>query len=495
MRILFLNVLGSVSSDGSRLISALLKRAGHSVKSVYVKKANPELYPLETEEVEKLHDVLKNAELVLMAVYSGFGPRTVQITNFIRQNYPDLKIIWGGPHCISAPEISLEYADGVCFSEGDQVVVDLVNRIESGQDYSSLPNMAFKVKGAVVKNEVLPPFTNLDSLPYPDFDIKDIFVLDGDLHHLTKENAHKHFPAFPFGRPTYHIMTSRGCPHLCTYCNNCRYVAMWGKNSIRFHSVDHFIGELEHSLSFLDFFTAVAFDDDDFFFRPVDQLKDFAEKYKRKVNLPFAASFSANTFREDKLEVLLDAGLKTVQMGVQSGSQRVLDEVFNRNVPVKKTKEVARKVEPYQKNFDLMLALDIILDNPYENENDIIESYKYFIDLPPHSRINIYTLSFFPGSPLYDRALKDGIIEPFSMEASRLYKSEIQYQKNYPTFLLFLIMKLYLQGLTRRIPKFVFSALASFPARKVASILPERLYTFLIKKVRKRLFVPRSSCH
>ncbi len=116
MRILFLNVLGSVSSDGSRLISALLKRAGHSVKSVYVKKANPDLYPLETEEVEKLHDVLKNAELVLMAVYSGFGPRTVQITNFIRQNYPDLKIIWGGPHCISAPEISLEYADGVCFS-------------------------------------------------------------------------------------------------------------------------------------------------------------------------------------------------------------------------------------------------------------------------------------------------------------------------------------------------------------------------------------------
>lgn len=95
MRILFLNVLGSVSSDGSRLISALLKRAGHSVKSVYVKKANPELYPLEAVEVEQLHEVLKDAELVLMAVYSGYGSRTVQVTNFVRQNYSDLKIIWG----------------------------------------------------------------------------------------------------------------------------------------------------------------------------------------------------------------------------------------------------------------------------------------------------------------------------------------------------------------------------------------------------------------
>jgi radical SAM superfamily enzyme YgiQ (UPF0313 family) len=458
-----------------------------------VKKANPELYPLETEEVEKLHDVLKDAELVLMAVYSGFGPRTIQITNFVRQNYPDLKIIWGGPHCISAPEISLEYADGVCFSEGDQVVVELVKRMETGKDYSKLPNMAFKVNGTVVKNEVLPPFTDLDSLPHPDFNLNDLFVLDGDLHELTKEKAKQYFGVFPFGIPTYNIITSRGCPHLCSYCNNCQYVAMWGKNSIRFQSVDHFLGELEHSLSSLDFVAAVAFDDDDFFFRPVDQLRDFAEKYKKTVNLPFAATISANTFREDKLELLLDAGLKYVQMGVQSGSQRVLYEVFNRKVPVKKTKDVARKIESYSQNSNLLLGLDFIIDNPYENDSDIIDSYKYFIDLPPGYRINVYSLSFFPGSPLYDRAIKDGYIESFSMEGSRLYASDILYQNNYSTFLLCLIIKLYLHGLTKHIPKFIFLALAALPVRKLTSIFPERMYAFLIKKIRKRLFVTRSS--
>lgn len=485
--------MGSISSDGSRLISALLKQAGHSVKSVYVKKANPDLYPLETREVEKLHDVLKDAELVLMDVYSGFGSRTVQITSFVRQYYPELKIIWGGPHCIAAPEISLKYADGVCFSEGDQVVVDLVNRMESGQDYSSLPNMAFKVNGTVVKNAVLPPFTDLDSLPYPDFDMRDILVLDGDLHQLTNENAHERFPVFPFGRPTYNIMTSRGCPHLCSYCNNCLYVSMWGKNSIRFYSIDHVIGELEHSLNSLDFITAIAFDDDDFFFRPEDQLKDFADKYKRKVKLPFSAGMSANTFREDKLEILIDAGLKSIQMGVQSGSQRVLDEVFNRKVPVKKTQDVARKIKTCQQNFNLLLGLDFIIDNPYENDKDIIDTYKYFIVLPIGYRINVFRLSFFPGSPLYDRAIKDGFIEPFSMEASRLYAGDILYQNNYPTFLLHLIIKLYLHGLTKRIPKFIFHALAALPVRKLASIFPERFYTFLIKIIRKRLFVTRSS--
>ena len=268
---------------------------------------------------------------------------------------------------------------------------------------------------------------------------------------------------------------------------------MWGKNSIRFYSIDHVIGELEHSLNSLDFITAIAFDDDDFFFRPEDQLKDFADKYKRKVKLPFSAGMSANTFREDKLEILIDAGLKSIQMGVQSGSQRVLDEVFNRKVPVKKTQDVARKIKTYQQNFNLLLGLDFIIDNPYENDKDIIDTYKYFIVLPIGYRINVFRLSFFPGSPLYDRAIKDGFIEPFSMEASRLYAGDILYQNNYPTFLLYLIIKLYLHGLTKRIPKFIFHALAALPVRKLASIFPERFYTFLIKIIRKRLFVTRSS--
>jgi radical SAM superfamily enzyme YgiQ (UPF0313 family) len=225
----------------------------------------------------------------------------------------------------------------------------------------------------------------------------------------------------------------------------------------------------------------------------VDQLRDFAEKYKKTVNLPFAATISANTFREDKLELLLDAGLKYVQMGVQSGSQRVLYEVFNRKVPVKKTKDVARKIESYSQNSNLLLGLDFIIDNPYENDSDIIDSYKYFIDLPPGYRINVYSLSFFPGSPLYDRAIKDGYIESFSMEGSRLYASDILYQNNYSTFLLCLIIKLYLHGLTKHIPKFIFLALAALPVRKLTSIFPERMYAFLIKKIRKRLFVTRSS--
>lgn len=72
----------------------------------------------------------------------------------------------------------------------------------------------------------------------------------------------------------------------------------------------------------------MGFADDDFFIRTLKDLEDFAEKYKCRIGLPFGVAVSPNTFSKEKMEILLDAGLKAIQTGVESGSQRVLDEVI-----------------------------------------------------------------------------------------------------------------------------------------------------------------------
>lgn len=492
MRIALINVSGRLSCEGSRLIAALLKQAGHSLKSVFLVRFNPLLY--EPREIEKLHEIIKEVDLVMIGVYSAFALRAVQVTEFIRKNYPGMKVIWGGPHCIGAPELSLRYADGVCFAEGDQVIVDFVNNLGAGTDYLNTPNMAFNVNGSIVVNDVLPPFSDLDSLPYSDFSLDDQFLLDQDLYQLTKEKLKEYFSIFPFGVPTFWLLTSRGCPHQCAYCNNCRYIAMHGRIPVRFRGVDHFIGELEYTLNYLDFFAHVGFGDDDFFMRPTGELEDFAEKYKKKVSLPFYTTVSANTFSKQKMEILLDVGLSVVQMGVQSGSQRVLDQVFNRKVQVTKTKEVVRQIAPYQKTHDLLLILDFIIDNPYENEADIAQTYQYLIDLPSKVRINWYTLVFFPGTPIYDRALADGFIEPFSEKTFRFYKGKISYQNNYETALIFLALLLHRLGLMRYIPKFVLRALSGHVLRAIGAVFPKQVYAGIIRRIRRlRFFVPKLS--
>jgi len=491
MNILLVNVNSRLSSDGSRLILALLKRAGHSVKSVFMTELKP--MSCELEEIEQLSELLKDSELVMIAVYSTFAFRAVQITKFIRKKYPGLKVIWGGPHCISSPELSLNYADGVCYAEGDESVVELVNKMEKGINYTDTPNMAFNINGNHIINPVLPPFLDLDSLPYPDYDFEDQYLLDKKLFQITKEKAKEYFTKGPGQVPIYFILTSRGCPHQCSYCNNIRYVSMWGRNRMRFRSIENIIGELKGILKHIDFFKYIGFGDDDFFMRPTQQLEDFAKKYKEEIAMPFSIAISANTFKKEKLEILLDAGLKRIQMGIQSGSQRVLDEVYNRKVMVSKTKEVTRQIEAYQKTYDFTLVLDFIIDNPYETKDDIIQTYQYLLNLsPPKQQFQIFLLAFFPGTPLYKRAVSDGFFEPFSENAFRFFniKSmyDVRYQNNYETFLIFIMhfLQTHLR-LRRYTPKYVLRAIGSRPVRFVASIIPMTFYRFLFEILR-RLF-------
>jgi len=484
MKIALIRVTPGVTYDGSWLISALLRRAGHHVRTVlFTKQAYKGVRPY---SIEPLKDILKDVDLLMIGVYSVHAYRAVQITEFVHKNYDGLKVIWGGPHCVSAPELSLRHADGVCFSEGDEAVVEMVEKMERGLDYTDTPNMAFNINGTHKINRVLPPFSALDTLPYPDYTLKDYFVFDGELRELTKELYRKNAVAgYPFKRPTFWLLTSRGCPHVCSYCNNCRYVKMFNHNPMRYHSVDYIIGWLEYGLKNLDFFENVGFGDDDFFMRPKNQLEDFAEKYKKRIGLPFSIAFSANTYRREKLEILLDAGLTLVQMGIQSASQRVLDEVFNRRVKVSKTKEVIYNLRPYLKTYNLQIRVDFITDNPYESPDDIIETYLYFLELPRGCKINLFLLSFLPGTPIYERALKDGFIEPDEGKRWRHFMRSIRYQNNYETFLLFFYKFLHQHPFLKYIPRGMLRILATKPVRAVASKFPRRLYIKLITFIRK----------
>lgn len=475
MRIALFNTTGVISCDGSRLISSLLKRAGHSVRNILL--ATRENFAYEPHEIDRLHEILKDCDLVMIAVYTSHVMKAVQITEFVHKKYPGMKVIWGGPHCISAPEISLRYADGVCFAEGDVAIVDFVNKMESGADYFNTPNMAFHVNGSYRKNDVLPPLHDLDSLPYYDYDLDNQFLFDHDVSQMTLEDFRKNCTTYPFKIPTYIIITSRGCPYRCTYCANVRHISLYGHIPIRFLSVNRVLKELEYTIRRLGFFQRVFFGDDDFLLRDKKQLEDFAKQYKEKIGLPFGFCVSANTFRKEKLEILLDTGLKIIQMGVQTGSQRVIDEVFNRNIKVAKTKEVIQQLLPYCKMYNVTVLVDFIIDNPYETKDDIIQTYKYMISLLSEwVKINVFFLVFFPGSPIYERAVKDGIVDSSFEKMIRFFgpRSKIQYQKNYETALvLFAAQVLNRRPRIRRyIPKFVLRVLGSRPARKIASVLP-----------------------
>ena len=474
MQVTLINVSGRLACDGSRLISSLLKRAGHQIINVYLARPEPEY---ELNDFESLEEILKNTDLVMIAVYSNYYRRAVRITDYIHQRFPGVKVVWGGPHCIATPELSLKYADAVCFSEGDEAVVQLVDRLDAGTNYLDIPNIAFKVNGSYIINKVLPPFSDLDSLPYYDYGLDKQFLLDGELLPLTLDKIRTLTEQYPFYVPTIYFLTSRGCPHECSYCNNCRYVSMFGKNVIRFYSVDRVIDEIKHTLTKLPFMEFIIFGDDDFFARPTEQIEAFAVRYKKEIGIPFGLAASTRTYKTHKMEILLDHGLKAFNIGIQSGSQRGSDEIYNRKISLAKTREVIKEIAPYSDTRGLSIIVDFIIDNPYETRDEIIETYSYLLNLPPRLKPNLFYLSIYPGTPIYERAMKDGFIKESNGEIFRSYtRSRVRYQRNYETFLVLLLRIARLHPRLKKVPKFLFRLLGSNPIRKLASLVPELVY-------------------
>lgn len=483
MNIALVNVSGRMSTDGSRLVSALLKRAGHEVQGIFMSRRSPMLY--DERELELLDGIFSDTEAVMVSVYSSYAARAAQITDFIHRRYPRCRVFWGGPHCISVPEVGLAHADGICFSEGDEAVVDLADRLAKGGDWTATPNFSFRVDGRVITNRVLPPFRDLDSLPYYDYDLDGQFMLDRELIPMTPELLKARLASYPYRTPIFYFMTSRGCPHNCAYCNNCRYLALWGKVPIRLHSVERVVRELESQLARLAFIEFVGFGDDDFFVRPSEQLAEFSAGYKKRIGLPFGVAVSARTYRREKLDILLDAGLKIVQMGVQSGSQRVLDEVFNRTLSVEKTRAAGLDLARSIRGRGMDLALDFIIDNPYETREDAYKTFRYILELPPKVQLNVFSLAYFPGTPLYERALADGIISPTSREIYKFWaRTSLRYQRNWETVLILLtrFLRLATKGRSSAVEAFLRFC-GSRPVRVCMSVLPGAFFSALAAAV------------
>ncbi len=371
MKIGLVNVTGRLATgDGSRLISALLKRAGHQVTCVYLSRTQPLEY--ERSELALLDSVFGETDIVMMGVFSSYALRAAQVTDYVHERWPGRRVFWGGPHCVGAPDLGLRHADGICFSEGDEAVPELVSRLERGGDWKGTPNFAFLEDGKVVKNAVLPPFRDLDGLPYYDYDLENQYLLDGKLVPLTMDRLKPRLLGPPFRTPTLYYMASRGCPHNCSYCHNCVFHAMWGRSPLRLSGVDRTLDEIEYQVGKFGCIEFVGFSDDDFFLRSPDPARVLraevqaahrpaVRRHGERPHLPARQDGHAGRRRRS-----------TIEMGVQSGSQRVLDEVFNRPLSIVKTKEVAREIGTYARRRGIPLLLDFIIDNPWETSEDVL---------------------------------------------------------------------------------------------------------------------------
>nr|WP_300421211.1 radical SAM protein [uncultured Pseudoalteromonas sp.] len=139
---------------------------------------------------------------------------------------------------------------------------------------------------------------------------------------------------------SYGTIWSIGCPLHCTYCGNTKFIEYdSGYRRLRHSSPRTIVDEIKRAITKQPHLSVVSFYDDSFLALPYVQLEEFCKLYKAEIKIPFAIYGVIPTYvREDKIALLLDAGMNRVRMGIQSGSDNIL-EFYKRPTKLHRIKE------------------------------------------------------------------------------------------------------------------------------------------------------------
>lgn len=324
MKVLFINDFLPQEMLGIMWLSRSIKDAGHQTKALFLPDA---------EWIKKIADYAP--DVVCFSVTTGMHLYFFDIAKRIRAEYPELQIIFGGPHPTFSPEmIELnEHVDAICRGEGEIAIVEYLDKLAAGEDPSFVQNMWVRNRetGEVAKNPQRPPIQDLDSLGFPD---RDVIYEAGAIY---AESDRKVF------------VTQRGCPMNCSFCFHHalkkKVVGTTNAKYVRKRTVDHVIAEIKHvrdkyNLKFIHFL-------DDIFNLSGKWLDEFCEKYPKEVGIPFDVILMANMTREHHIEKLQKAGCVYARVAFESANEYVRNAVFRKNTTLQQLEDSAGWIKKY----------------------------------------------------------------------------------------------------------------------------------------------------
>ncbi|WMM25970.1 radical SAM protein [Tissierella sp. MB52-C2] len=323
-------------------------------------------------------------DVVGISVYTETYFSSIEISKIIKSCVPSCKIVLGGAHVTFLPEESLlnDSVDFVVRNEGEFAFVQLMEYLNNSHSYiiENIKGLSYKnAKGEIISNEQRGYLKNLDVLPIPDENI------------LPSENY------------TYAatILSSRGCPGGCIYCAS---RAMSG-GKYRTRSIENFIGEIyfkykKYGIKYFNIF-------DDTFTANVKRLSLFCENIKEiGEDITWRCDSRADVLNEDILHMLKDAGCIAIHIGIESGSQEVLDGL-KKYIDLKHAEAMVK----YANSIGIRPMCSFIIGH----HSDTYETIDMTVELgikfknEYNAMVAFSTNTPYPGTYLYNNAEKLGI--------------------------------------------------------------------------------------
>lgn len=325
--------------------------------------------------------------------FSTQYPAVKLIARHIKENRR-VPVIIGGPLATYQAEMVLKTTDvNVCvIGEGE---IAGVETLEFWDDLGKVKGIAFKQNGQIIFTAQQDRFVDLNELPMPDFSLFDIekYVWQNNAFALKKNT----------GIRAMTVITSRGCPYNCSFCSksvqNFRRLSplkiyemiSWLKNELRLEEISF---------------------GDELFLSSKPKFEELTPLLQ-SLEIPWGGQARVNLVDKEFLELIKKAGCIGIGYGIESGSQKILDNM-NKKTNVRQI-EFAMN---YTQKLKIPIKVQLIFGYPGENEATVQETIDLFKRVDhPGRRFNVITP--IPGSKLYDDCIAQGLItdEPAYLEA------------------------------------------------------------------------------
>lgn len=333
-------------------------------------------------------------EIVGFTAYTAGYYDVLQLMEKVKSELA-VPIFAGGPHITCLPHNLPEHADIGFVSEAEQTLLEVMQvYLQNGSlplsELSKIDGLVFRENGALKFTNPRELIKPLDRIPMPARDLI-------DMEQFLKPSQILMSNEYLRGTT---MLTSRGCPFNCIYCH---VSAKWGRP--RLHSPEYVVDEIEHLVKTYQV-QGITMSDDLFVSSTGRIEKIIDEMTRRKLlgNVRFLVDLRANMVNDHLVQMLKKMGVAKVALGLESGSERILQYLKGKNVTVEKNRNAVKILNKY----GIGAYCCFMIGAPPETRDDIEKTrdlIREILDMDTRNFCQLTVTTPLPGTQLWDYAL------------------------------------------------------------------------------------------